>query len=128
MSNRVIFGNTMFQKETAKNMTHKKMLAKLLSDLEEYERIIENIDTELEAESIESALFQNKSNNTFPDLDEVKRLKGEVKEKLRIRICRKDENPFRPFILSGLLVVVALASEAELRWEHSDADHNQHGR
>ena len=99
-------------------MTHKKMLAKLLSDLEEYERIIENIDTELEAESIEIALFQNKSNNTFHDLDEEKRLKGDVKEKLRlpgklqqkIRISQKDETSVRLYIFSGLLVVVALAA------------------
>ena len=109
-----------------KNMTHKKLLAKLISDLEnleEYERIVENIDTQLEVESIESGLFQNKYNNTLPDLDEVKRLKEEVKEKLRlsvklqqkIRICQKDETPFRLFILSGLVVVIALAAYATYR-------------
>ena len=110
----------------SKNMTHEEHLTKLLSDLknlEQYKRIVKNIDNDLEAESIESALFQNKTNITFPDLVEVKHLKGEVEEKLRlsgklqqkVRICQKEETPFRLYILSGLLVVIALAAYATYR-------------
>ena len=117
-----------------KNMTHEKRLANALADLEEaleeYNRIVKSIDDDQKAESIEgSALFQNTLNRT---LDEVKQLKGRVKEKLRssgigkvqqkIRICMKNETPFRLGLLSGLLVVVALAVYAIYRL-HKIADY-----
>ena len=65
-------------------------------------------------------MFQNKSKNTFPDLDKVKRLKGEVEGKLwlsgklqqKIKICQKDEAPYRLYIFSRVLVVIALAAES----------------
>ena len=114
----------------SKNSTQEEKLTNLLNDLkslEEYKRIVENIDDDLGAESIKSALFQNK---TFPDLGEVKRLKGEVEEKLRlsgklqqkVRICQKDETPFRLYILAGFLVVIALAAYATYRL-HRIADY-----
>ena len=62
----------------------------------------------------------------------VKHLKKDVKEKLRssnigkvqqkIRICKKNEIPFRLGILSGLLVVVVLAAYAIYRL-HRIADY-----
>ena len=66
----------------------------------------------------------------FFHLDEVNRLRGEVEKKLRfsgklqqkVRICQKDETPFRLYILSGLLVVVALAAYATYRL-HRIADY-----
>ena len=119
-----------------KNMTHEKKLANALADLEkaleEYNRIVESIDDDQKAESIEgSALFQN-TLNTSPLLDEVKKLKGRVDKELRssgtgkvqqkIRICMKNETPFRLGLLSGLLVVVALAVYAIYRL-HRIADY-----
>ena len=113
-----------------RNTTQENRLVGLLSDLEEYKRIAGSIDDNLEAEGIGSALFQNKSNNTSPHLDEVNRLRGEVEKKLRfsgklqhkVRICQKDETPFRLYIFSGLLVVVALAAYATYRL-HRIADY-----
>ena len=114
----------------SRNMTHEEGLSKVLADLEEYNRILKNIDNDLNAVSIESVLFQNESNNPSIHLDEVKRLKGEVEEKLRfsrklqqkVRICEKDETSIRLFILSGLLVVLALAAFATYRL-HRIADY-----
>ena len=124
-----------------KNMTHEKRLGNALADLEraleEYNRIVKSIDDDQKAESIKgSTLFQKTLNRTLnktsPLLDEVKQLKGDVKKELRssgigkvqqkIRICMKHETPFRLGILSGLLVVVALAVYATYRL-HRIADY-----
>ena len=124
-----------------KNMTHEKRLANALADLEEaleeYNRIVESIDEDQKTESVKgSTLFQNTLNRTLnktsPLLDEVKLLKGGVKKEIRssgignvqqkIRICKKNETPFRLGILSGLLVVVALAVYAIYRL-HRIADY-----
>ena len=120
-----------------KNMTHEKRLGNALADLEraleEYNRIVKSIDDDRKAESVEgSTLFQNKLNKTSPLLDEVKQLKGDVDKEVRssgtgkvqqkIRICMKHETPFRLGILSGLLVVVALAVYATYRL-HRIADY-----
>ena len=120
-----------------RNKTHEKELTDLLSDLkilEEYNRVVKSIDADLEAKNIENALFKNKSDNTFPDLIEVKRLIGEVEKKIRasgklphkVRICQKDETLFRLYILSGLLVVIALAAYATYRL-HRIADYRVFG-
>ena len=124
-----------------KNMIHEKRLGNALADLEraleEYNRIIKSIDDDQKAESIKgSTLFQKTLNRTLnktsPLLDEVKQLKGDVEEEVRssgigkvqqkIRICMKQETPFRLGILSGLLVVVALAVYATYRL-HRIADY-----
>ena len=124
-----------------KKMTHEKRLVNALADLEkaleEYNRIVKSIDNNQKAESVEgSSLFQNTLNRTLnktsPLLDEVKLLQRGIKKEIRssgkgevqqkIRICMKNETPFRLGILSGLLVVVALAVYAIYRL-HKIADY-----
>ena len=109
----------------SKNETNEKELTNLLSDLkilEEVNRIAKSIDADLEAKGIQSALFRNKSIHTFPQLNEIYRLRGEVKElrfsgklQQKVRVCQKDENHIRLYILSGILVVIALAAYATYR-------------
>ena len=117
----------------SRNTTNEEQLTNLLSDLnilEEYNRVAVNIDADLEAKGIKSSLFQNKSNHTLPNLDEIQHLRGEVEKKLRFsvnlqqkgRVCQKNETPIRLYILSGLLVVIALAAYATYRL-HRIADY-----
>ena len=124
-----------------KNMTHEKRLGNALADLErsleEYNRIVKSIDDDQKAESNKGSTLLQKTlnrtlNKTLPLLDEVKQLKGNFDKEVRssgigkvqqkIRICMKHETPFRLGILSGLLVVVALAVCATYRL-HRIADY-----
>ena len=113
----------------------RKYIEKFEKALEEYNRVVKSIDDDRKAKSFEgSTLFQNILNRTLsktsPLLDEVKqgrfetelRLSSTRKVQQKIRICKKNETPFRLGILSGLLVVVALAVFATYRL-HRIADY-----
>ena len=120
-----------------RNMTREKGKVDVLGDFEnvlkEYDRIVSNIDDDLKAEIVETnSSFQNKLDSNSPLLGEIHRIKGNYEEELRssgvgkveqkIRICERNETPFRLKILAGLLVVIALAAAATLRL-HRIADY-----
>ena len=111
-------------------------LAQLEYDmLEKYDLNITVVEDDLKAERPEmSELFRSKLNGTLTLSDLIKRIRGEVEEILhssghgrvqqKIRICENPETEFwfRIGLLSGLLVLVALAAVATYKL-HKIADY-----
>ena len=113
-----------------------KALAQLEYDmLEKYDLNITVVEDDLKAEQPEmSQLFRSKLNGTLTLSGLIKRIRGEVEEILhspgrgrvqqKIRICENPETEFwfRIGLLSGLLVLVALAAIATYKL-HKIADY-----
>ena len=116
-----------------KNWTHEIRVADALSAANEavfnYERILKDIDspkTEFEdfhkVELNISSAYLAHIRGSKAWIDKTLKSAGVGKVQQKIRICEKNETPFRLCILSGLLVVLALAAYATYRL-HRIADY-----
>ena len=118
-----------------KNVTHETRIAGALSAVEEavleYEWILNAIgDDDLKQELFafrevaldKSSTYLAHINVSKVEIDQILFSAGVGKVQQKIRICEENETPFRLSILSGLLVVLALAAYATHRL-HRIADY-----